>query len=53
MKLIDRIANRLTAMDSRLKVQEAYEHRWVWYHTILVVEIFLTNILLIAILFKL
>ena len=29
---------------------EIYQSRWVWYHTILAAEIFLTNILLIAIL---
>ena len=27
-----------------------YETRWVWYHTILAIEIMFTNILLIAIL---
>ncbi len=35
------------------KVKNVYESRWVWYHTILAAEIFLTNILLILILFKL
>lgn len=29
---------------------EIYKARWVWYHTILAAEIFLTNVLLIAIL---
>ena len=29
-------------------VDEVYKARWVWYHTILAAEIFLTNILLIA-----
>ena len=29
-------------------VDEVYKARWVWYHTILTGEIFLTNILLIA-----
>ena len=29
-------------------VDEDYKARWVWYHTILAGEIFLTNILLIA-----
>lgn len=27
---------------------EIYKARWVWYHTILSVEIFLTNVLLIG-----
>ncbi len=31
-------------------VDEVYKARWVWYHTILAVEIFFTNILLVAIL---
>jgi hypothetical protein len=30
--------------------KEIYQARWVWYHTILAVEIAFTNILLIAIL---
>jgi hypothetical protein len=32
------------------EVEKVYQARWVWYHTILAVEIFFTNILLIAIL---
>jgi len=32
------------------EVNKVYEARWVWYHTILAVEIFFTNILLLAIL---
>lgn len=32
------------------EVNKVYEARWVWYHTILAVEIFLTNILLLGIL---
>ena len=32
------------------EVSKVYEARWVWYHTILAVEIFFTNILLLAIL---
>ena len=32
------------------EVNKVYEARWVWYHTILAAEIFLTNILLLAIL---
>ena len=34
----------------RGEVNKVYEARWVWYHTILAVEIFFTNILLLAIL---
>ncbi len=32
------------------EVTKVYEARWVWYHTILAIEIFFTNILLLAIL---
>ena len=32
------------------EVEKIYQARWVWYHTILAVEILCTNILLIAIL---
>lgn len=35
---------------SHPEVNKVYEARWVWYHTILAVEIFFTNILLIGIL---
>ena len=31
-------------------VANAYKTRWVWYHTILAIEILMTNILLAAIL---
>lgn len=34
-------------------VQEVYKARWVWYHTILAIEIGFTNILLLMILFVL
>lgn len=46
MKFIDEVRDSF-------KVNKVYESRWVWYHTILAFEIFLTNILLILILFKL
>ena len=32
------------------EVEKVYQARWVWYHTILAVEIFFTNILLLALL---
>ncbi len=35
------------------EVTKVYQARWVWYHTILAVEIAFTNILLLAILFVL
>ena len=46
MKFIDEVRDSF-------KINKVYESRWVWYHTILAAEIFLTNILLILILFKL
>lgn len=33
-----------------LSVDNAYKTRWIWYHTILGIGMFMTNILLIAIL---
>ena len=34
-------------------VNEVYRARWVWYHTILAIELFFTNLLLLLILFVL
>ena len=33
-----------------LTIQNAYKTRWIWYHTILALELLLVNVLLIAIL---
>ena len=33
-----------------LTIDNAYKTRWIWYHTILGIELFLVNVLLIAIL---
>ena len=33
-----------------LSVANAYKTRWVWYHTILAIEILMTNVLLACIL---
>ena len=46
------ILERLPSADNP-EVRRVYESRWVWYHTILAVEIAFTNILLVAILFVL
>ena len=35
------------------EVTKVYQARWVWYHTLLAVELFITNILLMLILFVL
>ena len=34
-------------------VSDVYQSRWVWYHTILAIELFFTNLLLLLILFVL
>jgi hypothetical protein len=33
-----------------LTIENAYKTRWIWYHTILAIGIFFTNVLLMAIL---
>jgi|TARA_B110000093_G_C12774760_1_gene328032 hypothetical protein len=33
-----------------ITIQNAYKTRWIWYHTILAIGIFFTNMLLLAIL---
>ena len=43
------IIEKLPGADNE-QVQEVYQARWVWYHTILAVEIAFTNILLLGIL---
>jgi len=35
---------------SELTIENAYKTRWIWYHTILAIGIFFTNITLLAIL---
>ena len=35
---------------SVVNIENAYKTRWIWYHTILAIGIFMTNIVLIAIL---
>ena len=34
----------------QITIANAYKTRWIWYHTILAIGIFFTNVLLIAIL---
>ena len=33
-----------------VNIDNAYKTRWIWYHTILGIELFLVNVLLVAIL---
>jgi len=35
---------------SKITINTAYKTRWIWYHTILALELLMTNILLIGIL---
>ena len=44
---VEKIIDKLPETD---EVDKVYQARWVWYHTILAVEIAFTNILLLAIL---
>ena len=44
---VEKIIDRLPESE---EVDKVYQARWVWYHTILAVEIAFTNILLLAIL---
>ena len=38
--------------DAKVERDKRYEVRWVWYHTILALELLTTNVLLIWILIK-
>lgn len=38
--------------EEEVERNKKYEVRWVWYHTILAIELLITNVLLIWILFK-
>ena len=50
---VDRaILDKLPSTDNK-EVKKVYESRWVWYHTILAIEIAFTNVLLLLILFVL
>lgn len=47
-KVIDMMADDTDP--SEVTIENAYKTRWIWYHTILAIGIFFTNILLTAIL---
>ncbi len=49
----DKLENLSEEVDTRVNVHTLYKHRWVWYHMILCIQMILTNILLVAILFVL
>lgn len=41
------------ANPEEITVDNAYKTRWIWYHTILAMELLMTNVLLVGILVKL
>lgn len=47
-KIIDVMADDVDP--NEVTIENAYKTRWIWYHTILAIGIFFTNILLTAIL---
>ena len=47
-KVVDMMADDIDP--SEVTIENAYKTRWIWYHTILAIGIFFTNILLTAIL---
>lgn len=47
-KVIDVMADDTNPEE--VTIENAYKTRWIWYHTILAIEILMTNILLLAIL---
>ena len=47
-KVIDMMAEDVDP--NEVTIENAYKTRWIWYHTILAIGIFFTNILLTAIL---
>ena len=42
-----------TKTEIELERDKKYEVRWVWYHTILAIELMITNVLLVWILYML
>ena len=46
-KVIDVMADDVDP--NEVTIENAYKTRWIWYHTILAIGIFFTNIVLIAI----
>ena len=52
VNFFETIKNNFIKDDVELERNKQYEVRWVWYHTILAIELLITNVLLIWILFK-
>ena len=54
IKFIESIQNKFIKKldEEEVERNKKYEVRWVWYHTILAIELLITNVLLIWILIK-
>ena len=52
IKFFETIKNNFIKDEEEVERNKKYEVRWVWYHTILAIELLITNILLIWILIK-
>ena len=54
IKFIELVQNKFIKKldEEEVERNKKYEVRWVWYHTILAIELLITNVLLIWILFK-
>lgn len=54
IKFIESVQNKFIKKldEEEVERNKKYEVRWVWYHTILAIELLITNILLIWILIK-
>ena len=52
IKFFETIKNNFIKDEEEVERNKKYEVRWVWYHTILAIELLITNVLLIWILIK-
>ena len=54
IKFIESVQNKFIKKldEEEVERNKKYEVRWVWYHTILAIELLITNVLLIWILIK-
>ena len=52
VNFFETIKNNFIKDDVELERNKQYEVRWVWYHTILAIELLITNVLLLWILIK-
>jgi hypothetical protein len=52
INFFESIKNNFIKDADELERNKKYEVRWVWYHTILAIELLITNVLLIWILIK-